>query len=92
MFPKDDPEIIFYAAIKKPTTSGSLSKMVRETIKNIAKYLNIEENDTSNDLKSYILKSYINKSLNFFYQLLRLKNLFLIKTLLFGNYQAILLL
>ena len=63
MFPKDDPEIIFYAAIKKPTTSGSLSKMVRETIKNIAKYLNIEENDTSNDLKSYILKSYINKDI-----------------------------
>ena len=61
MFPKDDPQIIFYAAMKKPTTNGSLSKMVRETVKNVAKYLNIEANDNSNDLKSYVLKSYINK-------------------------------
>lgn len=61
MFPKDNPEIILYAAVKKPKTSGSLSKMVRETIENIAKYLNLEQNDNSNDLQSYTVKSYLNQ-------------------------------
>lgn len=61
MFPEEDPEIILYAAVKRPTNSGALSKMVKQTIKNIGKYLNIAESDNSNDLLSYSVKSYFNK-------------------------------
>ncbi len=64
MFPKDNPEIIFYAAMKKPTNSTVLSKVMRETIKNIAKYLNIEESDNSGDLKGYTVKSYLNQNID----------------------------
>ena len=43
MYPKDDPEIIIYAAIKKPNvgTSNMLSDAVTNLMKNIAKYKNM---------------------------------------------------
>ena len=41
MFPKDDPEIIIYGAVKRSTTVSSLSEPVKEIIQNIAKYYNI---------------------------------------------------
>lgn len=64
MFPKDNPEIVLYAAMKKPSNSVALSKMVTEVIKNTAKYLNISEEDTSNDLKSINVSSYLNKDVD----------------------------
>ena len=59
MFPKDDPEIIIYGAVKRSTTVSSLSEPVKEIIQNIAKYYNIynepEDEATSNkEIKNYI--------------------------------------
>ena len=64
LFPEDDPEIIVYAAMKKPkwgTTSG-LYKAVTYVINNVSKYLNINSNsEEANVLKLYDIGSYTNK-------------------------------
>ena len=64
MFPKDDPEIIIYAAIKKPNvgTYRMLSDAVTSLMKNIAKYKNMFTDVTSNsNINALVLDSYTNK-------------------------------
>ena len=65
MYPKDNPEVIIYAAIKKPNTptSSTLSPSVVNLMKNIAKYKNMFTEKTQNNstVTSLILDSYINK-------------------------------
>lgn len=64
MYPKDNPEIIIYAAMKKPTwgKSSGLSQNVQELMKSIAKYKNMfTETTTQNSLKVLETKSYRNK-------------------------------
>ena len=65
MYPKDDPEIIIYAAIKKPNigSSSTLSTSVNTLMKNIAKYKNMFEEATTNNssVTSLKLDSYINQ-------------------------------
>lgn len=64
MYPKDNPEIIIYAAIKRPNvgTSNGISEATVNLMKNIAKYKNMftEGTKTSNTSK-VTLNSYINK-------------------------------
>lgn len=64
MFPKEDPQIIIYAAAKRPSHSSiALSKPVTDLIKNISKYRNIygeKEEEVKEDI-SYITETYINK-------------------------------
>ena len=81
MFPGDDPEIILYAAIKRPKdTTNYVAPMIREVEKNITKYLNIEEK--SNEKKSYVVESFYNKKVNEVKTLLESKN---IKVLVIGD-------
>ena len=65
MYPKDDPEIIIYAAIKQPNigSSSTLSNSINNLMKNIAKYKNMFEEETKNQssVTSLKLDSYINK-------------------------------
>lgn len=65
MFPKDNPEIIIYAAIKKPNYGNTVtvSDSVVSLIKNIAKYKNIntKKRETTN-IETYDLENYINKN------------------------------
>lgn len=66
LFPKDDPEIIIYAAIKKPAHSSSwgLSEAVRKVIQDTSKYLNIYgENTNITSVQEHELESYISKDL-----------------------------
>lgn len=64
MYPYDDPEIIIYAAVKKPPENKTyiLSNTINELIKNISKYKNmfninkIESNITTTTIDSYINK------------------------------------
>ena len=64
MYPKDDPEIIIYAAVKKPNHNSSvvLNGKIQELVKNISKYKNMTVEN--NDSKEILIKtsSYINKS------------------------------
>lgn len=65
MFPKEDPQIIIYAAMKKPSygaTSG-LTKATKEIIGNIAKYLQIS-NDNIESTETVKIESYINKTVS----------------------------
>lgn len=65
MYPKDDPEIIIYAAMKKPSTysAKALAPYTKDVMKNVAKYKNmftqIQENTS---VVKQVLPSYINYS------------------------------
>lgn len=63
MFPKDDPEIIIYAAMKKPTwgNSSGLYTTTKEVIQSISKYKNMFTDITEKKVETYTTKSYINK-------------------------------
>ncbi len=66
MYPKDNPEIIIYAAVKKPNTPSSsvVSDSVNNLMKNIAKYRNMftEKQQNNSSVTSIKLDSYTNKS------------------------------
>ena len=81
MFPENDPEIILYAAIKRPKDGTNyLAPMVKEVEQNITKYLNIEEKD--NEKKSYTVEPYYNKNVSDIKTYLENKN---IKVLVIGD-------
>lgn len=67
MYPKDDPEIIIYAAMKKPSINSSyaLAVGVKELILNTSKYLNIFS-DVKIEYENKIIDvdSYINKNIS----------------------------
>lgn len=59
MFPGDNPEIILYAAIKRPKdTTNYVAPMIKEVEKNITKYLNIEK--SNKDKERYVMESFYN--------------------------------
>lgn len=62
MLPKNNPEIIIYAAMKKPVwgKGSALSKNVKALIQNIAKYKNMFTEITEKHIESYKTRSYIN--------------------------------
>jgi penicillin-binding protein 2B len=67
MYPKDDPEIIIYAAIQRPAygSNQGIARAVKEIITNTTKYLNLFEIES--DKKSQdkiVLDSYKNKNTN----------------------------
>ena len=65
MYPKDDPQIIIYAAVKKPNVGATVvvSDGVNNIMKNIAKYRNMFSSDkvSSSSVVSLELDSYVNK-------------------------------
>ena len=65
MYPYDDPEIIIYAAVKKPPENSTkvLAEPIKELMENIAKYLNMfGSTNTLSSVKTYKLESYLNKN------------------------------
>ena len=66
MYPKKNPEIIIYAAIKKPSYSSNsaLIEPIKELVKNISKYKGIFSEDKINNVELFKLDSYINKDIN----------------------------
>lgn len=67
MFPKDDPEIIIYANLKRPSPNSPtpLANAVKEIIENTSKYLNIyqDEENSVKTSKKYTLPSFVSKDL-----------------------------
>ena len=65
MYPKDDPEIIIYAAVKQPNVGSSItvSDAVNNLMKNIAKYRNMFSDNSSeeDEVKLITLDSYTNQ-------------------------------
>jgi Cell division protein FtsI/penicillin-binding protein 2 len=67
IYPMDNPEIILYTAMKKPETyySRTLAPAVKDVVKNIAKYKNINTNQPEEtNVFTYSLSSYLNQNIN----------------------------
>lgn len=65
MYPKDDPQIIIYAAMKKPKDyrSKTLAPAVKSVVQNIAKYKNINTTaPIETTVQTYNMTSYINET------------------------------
>lgn len=85
MYPKDNPEVIIYAAVKKPNVGSSrvLSDSINSLMKNIAKYKNMfDTQKNSSSVTSLKLDSYINKETSAIKSMLETNN---IKTVVIGN-------
>ncbi len=65
MYPKDNPEIIIYAAVKQPDHGSTLvlPDTIKELILNISKYRGMSKTDNSSDNDSYKTLSYINQNI-----------------------------
>lgn len=83
MFPYEDPEIIIYAAMKKPKSgpTSNLSTLVKNIAQDVSKYLDIST-EPKETLSSYEIKSYYNKNLNQVKQELEKNN---IKVIVIGD-------
>ena len=65
MWPKDAPEVIIYASVKRAGTSKPISNAVTEIVKNMNKYLNIfDEEKEEKDVKNQKIDNYLNKDLS----------------------------
>lgn len=85
MFPKEDPQIIIYGAMKKPSSgkSAGLYKPTKEIISSISKYLNIYHTEDNNEtLSEYTMSSFINKELS---DVTKILNEYNIETIELGN-------
>lgn len=66
MYPYDDPQIIIYAAIKKPPENSTkiLSESINELMMNIAKYRNMfNSNKIISNISVFEIDSYLNKNI-----------------------------
>lgn len=65
IYPKDNPDIIIYANMKKPSPNSAtpLAKLVKEVIENMSKIRNNKVEDEVSSLKEVTLFSYQNKNL-----------------------------
>lgn len=63
IYPKSDPKVIIYASVNKPSGGSQkpVSNAVKELVENISKYFG-DEKETSIEVKSYKLPSFINKT------------------------------
>lgn len=64
IYPKDDPQLIIYASVKRPSGGSQkpLSNAIKEIVNNVSKYYGNEEGvDTSIAITEYKLPSLVNK-------------------------------
>lgn len=64
VYPKDDPQIIIYAAVKRPTNGlqKPISNAVKEIVQNVSKYYgNDDTQDNSIEIITYQIPSFVNK-------------------------------
>ena len=74
MFPGDDPEIILYAAVRRPKDGYNyIAPMIREVEQNITKYLNITEK--VKDKEEVLIEAYYNKNVIDIKNILESKNI-----------------
>lgn len=68
IYPKDDPEIIIYTSMSRPTNGSQrpLINAVKEVLSNIAKYYGetVEETDTTDKVTYYKMKSFVNETVD----------------------------
>lgn len=75
MFPKDNPEVIIYAAARRSSASA-LTTAVKKVVTDTSRYLNItQENNNNEEIINYELPSFINKELSSTKNTLKEKNI-----------------
>ncbi len=63
IYPKDNPELIVYMAVKKPKdTTNYIAPAVKDVVVNTSKYMNIDATNT--DTKKIKIDSYLNKPID----------------------------
>lgn len=62
MWPKNDPQVIIYASVKRSSSSKPISNAVTDIVKNMNKYLNIFADEDKNVKENHIVGNYLNKS------------------------------
>ena len=84
MFPRDNPEIVIYASVKNPSwnTSVGLSQVIKQIVKDIAKYRNINTYNNKNQSPEYVVESFTNKNTN---EVVNKLNEYGIKSVIIGN-------
>ena len=60
MFPKDNPEVIIYTAMKKSYSSRGVQDIVKGLVKDISNYRSIYNPNMNTDATSYIIDNYKN--------------------------------
>ena len=64
IYPKDNPQIIIYASVKRPQNGSQrpLSNAIKDVVKNISKYYGNDDTNTSSiEITNYKVPSFINK-------------------------------
>ena len=67
IYPKNDPQIIIYAAVKRPTNGSQkpLSNAVKEIVHNVSKYYGNDDSQQSKiEINNYKIPSFINKKVD----------------------------
>ena len=85
MYPKDDPEIIIYAAAKRPAHSANRAfpDATRELVENIAKYRNMFDSKNGNgNTKTIVVDNYVSNKVSDTKEKLESKN---VKVVVIGN-------
>ena len=64
IYPKDDPKVIIYASVKRPTGGyqNAIWKAVKDVVVNLSKYYGYKTEDSIPTLKTYSMKSFLNRS------------------------------
>lgn len=65
VYPKSNPEIIIYAAVKRPSNGSqkTISNAVKEVVLNIGKYLGTETQTVTDNVIEYKMNSFISKDI-----------------------------
>lgn len=66
IYPKSNPQVIIYASVKKPTMGlqKPISNAIKEIVENISKYYGNSSDNTSINIKDFVVPSFINKKLD----------------------------
>ena len=67
IYPKNDPQIIIYAAVKRPTNGSQkpLSNAVKEIVHNVSKYYGNDDSQQNKiEINNYKIPSFINKKID----------------------------
>ena len=81
MYPKDNPEYIIYAMVKKPNVNASvtLSGAVKDIIISISKYKSVDTPKKPQMKEEFVIKSYTNKKTSDVVKMLEEKNISVVK-------------
>ena len=84
VYPKSDPKVIIYAAVKRPTDGSQkpISNAVKEVVYNIENYYGEDNNNTVIDVNEYKVNNYVNRDIKSVEEELKSNN---IKYMLLGN-------